>query len=98
MVRQRDQTCAETTSRGLCDPVVPGAPEMRSSMLERGGLSLRVLLHGGESRRWPSRRPLVRGFRNLRRVLGPAALFMPLSEGQEQIGRASCRERVCKYV
>src|SRR3546814_10299251 len=52
-------------------------------MGERGGLSLRGLLHGGESRRWPSRRQLVRGFRNLRRVLGPAALFMPLSEGQE---------------
>lgn len=42
-----------------------------------------MLLHGGEPRRWPSRRQLVRGFRNRRRVLGPAALFMPPSEGQE---------------
>ena len=56
---------------------------MRSGVLERGGLSLRVLLHGGEPRRWPSWRQLVRGFRNLCRVLGPAALFMPPSEGQE---------------
>src|SRR5574343_834682 len=42
-----------------------------------------MLLHGGEPRRWSSRRQLVRGFRNLRRILGPAALFMPPSEGQE---------------
>lgn len=62
---------------------VPGAPEVRSGVLECVGLSLRMLLHGGEPRRWPSRRQLVRGFRNLRRVLGPAALFMPPSEGQE---------------
>ncbi len=83
VVRQRDQTCAETTPRGLCDPVVPGAPKMRSGVLECVGLSLRMLLHGGEPRRWPSRRQLVRGFRNLCRVLGAAALFMPPSEGQE---------------
>ena len=42
-----------------------------------------MLLHGGEPRRWSSRRQLVRGFRNLCRVLGAAALFMPPSEGQE---------------
>ena len=42
-----------------------------------------MLLHGGEPRRRPSRRQLVRGFRNLCRVLGAAALFMPPSEGQE---------------
>lgn len=47
------------------------------------GVSLRMLLHGGEPRRWSSRRQLVRGFRNLCRVLGAAALFMPPSEGQE---------------
>ena len=42
-----------------------------------------MLLHGGEPRRRSSRRQLVRGFRNLCRVLGAAALFMPPSEGQE---------------
>ena len=42
-----------------------------------------MLLHGGEPRRWSSRRQLVRGFRNLCRVLGAVALFMPPSEGQE---------------
>src|SRR6218665_3563461 len=43
------QFCVEATPRGVNNRTVPGAPEMRPSLLERGGLPLRP--------GWPPRTP-----------------------------------------